>query len=81
MASRKDLVDWVREALIALGGEAKIARICEHIWRNHEDEIRRSGDFFYIWQYEMRWAGDMLVKAGKITKKVPGKNGTWAVKK
>jgi hypothetical protein len=81
MAGRKDLVDWVHAALTALGGKAKIARICEHIWRNHESDIRGSGDFFFIWQYEMRWAGDMLVRAGRITKKVPGEPGTWALKK
>jgi hypothetical protein len=77
MATRSDLKDWTVEALAALGGSARIADICKHIWNNHESELRQSGDLFYTWQYEMRWAGQILQKEGKITKKAEGRR--WAV--
>ena len=56
MASRLDLQDWVVHALEAHGGKATIVQSAKHIWENHESELRASGDLFYTWQYDMRWA-------------------------
>jgi hypothetical protein len=68
MATKADLQEWVMAALRALGGEAHLARIAEHIWLNHEADLRKSGDLFFTWQYEMRWAAQNLQKAGKLVK-------------
>jgi len=70
---RNKLKNWVLEALIALGGTAQIVPICRHIWLHHEDDLRNSGDFFYIWQYEMRWAGQNLPQEGKLRKHRSGR--------
>ncbi|MCI0430425.1 MAG: hypothetical protein L0210_07785 [Rhodospirillales bacterium] len=77
MANRHDLDDWVFEALKGLDGKAPIARIAEHIWQRHENDLRRSGDLFYTWQYEMRWAAQRLYRAGKLKNRDSTSRGTW----
>jgi hypothetical protein len=73
--SAESLKAWVLEALSALGGSARVPDIARHIWDNHEPELRASGDLFYTWQYAMRWAGQVLQKEGKLSKK--GENRSW----
>ena len=60
MADRDDLKLWVVQALKSMGGKGSIVDICRHIWENHEAELKASGDLFYTWQYDMRWAGQRL---------------------
>jgi len=68
MATKADLQEWVLEALRTLGGEGHLARVAEHIWVNHEKELRASGDLFFTWQYDMRWAAQNLQNAGRLLK-------------
>jgi hypothetical protein len=68
MATKADLQEWVMEALRDLGGEAHLARIAEQIWIKHESELRKSGDLFFTWQYDMRWAAQNLQRAEKLVK-------------
>jgi hypothetical protein len=75
MAGRDDLRDWVYEAVRVNGGTASIVTVAKYIWDNYEDELRRSGDLFYKWQYEMRWAAQHLRNTKKL--KIAGKN--WAL--
>lgn len=75
MVGKEDLKAWVLDALRDLGGSGRIASICRHIWENHEEELRGSGDLFYTWQYAMRWAGQELQKENKLSK--AGKGYTW----
>lgn len=49
--------------------------IAKFIWENYRTELENSGEFFYVWQYDLRWAGDALVKQRKIKKGPPA--GTW----
>jgi hypothetical protein len=77
MATKHDLDDWVYEALKALGGRANIPSIGKHIWDHHEADLRASGDLFYTWQYEMRWAGQRLFKAGRMKHKGTSGRGFW----
>ncbi len=59
------LDQWIVEALEAHGGSASIVEICRHIWQVHESDLRRSGDGFFTWQYDMRWAGNKLRAEGR----------------
>ena len=77
MATKKNFEEWVIEALEALGGSASIVDICKHIWRFHGSEIESSGDLFYTWQYDMRWAGDRLRKSSVLQPKPRGDRGPW----
>ena len=76
MATRDDLKQWVYDAVKALG-PSEVPTIAKHIWDNHEDELRASGDLFYTWQYAMRWEGQKLQHEGRLTKKAKGR--CWAL--
>ncbi len=76
MATNDDLKAWILDALSEIG-PTQVARICQHIWDNHETELRQSGDLFYTWQYAMRWAGQTLQNDGKIEKNGIGR--TWSL--
>jgi hypothetical protein len=73
--NRSDLEPLVLEAIDAHGGRATIVQINKYIWEKYETQIRRSGDYFYTWQYELRWAGDSLVRRSVIKKGEP--KGVW----
>lgn len=60
MATRHDLDSWVREALDVLGGRGTVVAVARIVWQRHEDELKSSGDLFYTWQYDMRWAANRL---------------------
>jgi len=74
---REVMTDWVEEALRDLGGSASIIGICRHVWNHHEQEIRKKGDLVYEWQYEIRWAGDLLRREGVIRPADVSKRGIW----
>ena len=66
MAIRDELKGWVVEALSRAGGSAQLVDIAKDIWQHHEGELRRSGDLFFTWQYDMRWAGTRLREEGLL---------------
>ncbi|NGM44687.1 hypothetical protein G5B31_03975 [Rhodobacter sp. SGA-6-6] len=67
MATKADLENWVIEAIRATGGEASIVEVAKYIWANFRKELEGSGDLFYTWQYDMRWAAQNLRGATKLT--------------
>ncbi len=77
MAKRADLQDWVLEALNAHDGEADVVSVCRYIWGKHEAELRASGDLFFTWQYDVRWAATKLRKAGKLAEASREERGVW----
>lgn len=77
MATRADLADWVFEAVRAHGGRATIVEVASHIWENHEDELRRSGDLFFTWQYDIRWAAQRLRDSGKFRSAHQAQRRVW----
>jgi hypothetical protein len=79
LASREDLEDWVYKALWHHGGEASLLDVAKHIWNVHEDELRASGNLFYSWQYDMRWAAQRLRDKGKLLSADLAPRGVWAV--
>ena len=80
MASRLDLQDWVIQALRARGGRASIVSVAEHIWTHHEKDLRSSGDLFFTWQYDMRWACTRLRESGVVQPKEVSKRGEWRLR-
>jgi hypothetical protein len=77
MATKYDLEDWLIDAIRRLGGRAPIPRICEQIWRDHEDELRHSGDLFYTWQYDIRWAAQRLRDRRVLVPNGQTERGIW----
>ena len=58
--TKKDLKPVLIEALKYYGGAANIIEVCKYIWDNYEDELRKSGNLFFTWQYDVRWAATTL---------------------
>jgi len=75
MLTREDLKTIILKALGSKGTRAPIAKIAKYIWDNHEADLRASGDLFYTWQYDMRWASNGLVKDGSLDK--VSHRGSW----
>ncbi len=71
------LEEWGVEALEAHGGSAYLLDVCKHIWKFHESALRESGDEFYTWQYDIRWAAQRLRDDGVLVRKSRGDRGPW----
>ena len=35
-------------------------RVCKYVWEKYRVELEASGDLFYTWQYDIRWAAQAL---------------------
>jgi hypothetical protein len=77
LAKKDDLQDWVRDALRARGGRAKLVDVAKHIWLHHEEDLKASGNLLYTWQYDMRWAALVLRKKGIMNSANVSPSGTW----
>lgn len=77
MAASLDLEQWVEDAVRHLDGAATIVDIAQHIWTEHEAELRDSGDLFYTWQYKMRWSANQLRRNGVFRAAELSPRGVW----
>lgn len=80
MATRTELQDWVIEALKAKGGAASIVEVAKYIWQHHESELKASGDLFYTWQYDMRWACTKLRERNVVEAAEVSDRGEWRLR-
>jgi hypothetical protein len=76
LAKREDLQEWVKDALLKFGGRGRLVAIAKEIWETKEQELRGSGDLFYTWQYDMRWAATKLRQNG-IMRLDKSRDGIW----
>ena len=77
MATKYDLQSWVTEALETLGGAGTVVEVAREIWQRHEGDLRASGDLFYTWQYDMRWAAQVLRDTGQARPASATRRGRW----
>lgn len=77
MASKEDLTHWILEALRNAGGSAHHVRVAEAIWNQHEEDLRASGDLFFTWQYDLRWAAQRLRNSGTLEAVQGRGDGVW----
>jgi hypothetical protein len=75
--TRDQLPSLVEESLRRLGGAAPLVEVAKDIWKNHEEQLRASGDLFYTWQYDMRWAAQRLRDAHKLTYTKKDRQQVW----
>lgn len=66
MAGKEVLRPWVLEALATLNGHGTPVEVSRIVWELHEDELRDSGDLFFTWQYDIRWAAQQLRDSGEL---------------
>ncbi|HXB15653.1 MAG TPA: hypothetical protein VNV44_07885 [Solirubrobacteraceae bacterium] len=74
---KAELQAWVVEAIEVWGGSAALIDVCRVIWRDHETDLRDSGDLFYTWQYDVRWAATGLRKRGLLHAADVSPRGLW----
>lgn len=77
MATKRDLEAWIVEALRASGREMSVVEVARHVWKDHEQELRDSGDLFFTWQYDLRWAAQNLRTDGVLASKDGRRSGGW----
>jgi GH15 family glucan-1,4-alpha-glucosidase len=80
MIDKTVLMKWIVDALVGLNNEGSIVEVSKHIWNNHEAELRRSGDLFYTWQYDIRWAKQALANMGVLEEAKRSGKGNWVLK-
>ena len=79
-SNRVIMKDWVLSALKSIGGEAKIVEIAKVVWEENWPTIEKRGDMLYTWQYDMRWAADILRREGHLRPTSQKKNrGVWEI--
>jgi hypothetical protein len=81
MAAKADLDTWVRDALRDLGGRASIVEVAKTIWKQHETDLLSSGNLFFTWQYDMRWAANRLRRRGAMKAVAVSPSGIWELAK
>ncbi|MED4019154.1 hypothetical protein [Sutcliffiella cohnii] len=77
MSSKQQLRKWIIKALEEMSGSASLLDICKYVWNNYEEDLRNSGDLFYTWQYDIRWAATDLRKSGLIKPAKESPRGLW----
>ena len=75
--TREDLKRYIVEALTSLGGQGTIVEVAREIWQRHEAELRLSGDLFFTWQYDIRWAKKVLRDQGVLKIRRAGHKSVW----
>jgi hypothetical protein len=77
MLVRADLKPWIVDALQAHDGRASVLEVCKYVWDHHQDDLRRGGDLFYTWQYDIRWAATKLRQEKILSSTEPKSSAPW----
>ncbi len=80
MATRRDLDEWVLDALAHAGGTGTIVDVCRRIWSSRRGDLEASGDLLYTWQYDIRWAIKRLRLAKKLKAADSSQRGRLAIR-
>ena len=75
--TRENLQTWVVEALAGLGGSGSVVDVSRAVWQRHEGDLRTAGDLFFTWQYDLRWAANVLRARGKLRPATVSPRGVW----
>jgi len=81
MKTRKDLCDWIVEALEDFNGSAQIIKIREHIWQSHQKDLIESGNLHFTWHEDLFWAATQLRAKGVLKKAKATSKSVWALNK
>ena len=53
--------------------------ICKYVWEHYSTNLENSGDLFYTWQYDIRWAATELRKTGRMKPAEQSPRGIWEI--
>lgn len=77
MTVKRELEVWILEALRFLGGSGTVVEVSRRVWQVHEADLRAAGDFFFTWQYDIRWAAQKLRDSGYLVTTAGQKKREW----
>ena len=77
MASRDAFRIFLVEALRSLGGSGSVLEVTKSVWQVHEQDLRQSGDLFFTWQYDVRWAAQYLRNNGYLHEVNGDRRAPW----
>lgn len=77
--NRFDLPDILYSSIKALGGQTDIINACRYVWEHYHADLENSGDLFYTWQYDIRWAATELRKTGRMRAAELSPRGIWEI--
>ncbi|WP_308492285.1 hypothetical protein [Microbacterium terrisoli] len=77
MLGRETFKAFVVEALRSLGGSGSVVEVTKYIWQVHENDLRQSGDLFFTWQYDVRWAAQYLRNHGFLAPVHGDRRAPW----
>lgn len=75
--TRQDLPEKLYNILKSMGGKGTILEICKAFWAEYEIDLKKSGDLFYTWQYDIRWAATELRKSKRMRSTEESQRGIW----
>ena len=62
-----------------MGDRTNIVDVCKYVWQQHQQELLDSGDLFYTWQYDIRWAATELRKTKRMKAADQSLRGIWEI--
>jgi hypothetical protein len=77
--TRYDLPDILYDAIKDNDGQVSIIEICKYIWDKYEEDLKNSGDLFFSWQYDIRWAATELRKSKRMRAAELSPRGIWEI--
>jgi hypothetical protein len=77
--NRYDLPDILYSSIKSMGGQTSIIDVCRYIWKHYQQELLNSGDLFYTWQYDIRWAATELRKTKRMKAVELSQRGIWEI--
>ncbi|MCE5343346.1 MAG: hypothetical protein LLF96_07160 [Eubacteriales bacterium] len=77
--TKYDLPDLLYDTIKDIGGKADIISICKSFWKQHQDDLIDSGDLYYTWQYDIRWAATGLRKSKRMKAAEQSPSGIWEI--
>lgn len=77
--NRNNLPDILYTSIQAMGGRASIIDVCKYVWQHYQKELLNSGNLFYTWQYDIRWAATELRKTKRMKAASQSPIGIWEI--
>ncbi|MEM1484185.1 hypothetical protein V6615_04790 [Oscillospiraceae bacterium PP1C4] len=77
--NRYDLPNILYKAIKDMGGKTNIIDVCKLVWKSYQNDLENSGDLFYTWQYDIRWAATELRKTKRMKAAEQSPRGIWEI--
>ena len=74
---KNELPNIIHRILLESKEPLTIIEISKLIWKQYKLNLLVSGDLFYTWQYDFRWAATELRKRGVMKSNQESKKGFW----